>query len=98
MGRKRKGGKRKGRKRCVRRLSESVGSGMGKEQPKATKTQSNNKTQTQPTAVTLHPTFSHSDFHNKTIHAAFEVPLGHSQRYTEQASVKETQNIKHSET
>lgn len=55
------------------------------ERPKATKAQNNNKTQTQPVVVTLHPTFSHCDFHNKNTGTASEAPLGHRQRYTEQS-------------
>lgn len=87
-----------GRKRWVRRLFESAASRMGGGQPKVAKTQSNNKTQTQPTAVPLYATFSRSDFHNKTIHAAFEAPLGQSRRYTEQTSAQDIKKIKHSET
>lgn len=67
----------------------------GRNYPKAAKPQNNNKTQTQPTAVTPCPTFSYCDFHNKNTGAASEAPPGHNQRYTVQVSEKETQYLKH---
>lgn len=45
--------------------------------------------------VTLCPTFSHSNFHNKNILTASEALLGHRLRYTELVSVKEIRYMKH---